>query len=135
MTDFSLIDPVFDAVSEPWFKAVSDDRLLIQRDPITGKAFFYPRARVPRHPEREPLWLEACGRGKLHTFTVVERSVHPEFAALTPFVLAIVDLEEGPRMTSWIVDTPADEITCDMAVRVVFREIYPGRKMPCFVKA
>lgn len=135
MIDFSLIQPVQDAVSDPWFEAVEEERLMLQRDPRNGKTFFYPRARVPGHPEREPEWIEASGHGTLYSFTVVERSIHPEFRDITPFVLAIVALEEGPRMTSWLVDVTHNKITCDMPVKVVFREIIPGRKMPCFTEA
>lgn len=54
---------------------------------------------------------------------------------MTPFVIALVDVEEGVRITSWVVDTPVDNIRCDMPLKVVFREIHPGVKMPCFVEA
>lgn len=135
MTDYSLVLPVRDAVTDPWFAALDDGRLLIQRDPETGTPFFYPRARVPGHPDREPEWMEASGRGTLYSFTVVERSVHAEFQDLTPFTLAIVTLEEGPRMTAWLVDVPYERIVCDMALKLVIREILPGLKMPCFTEA
>ncbi|WVT77905.1 OB-fold domain-containing protein (plasmid) [Sinorhizobium chiapasense] len=135
MIEMTSVHPVHNALSQHWFDAASKDVLLIQRDPVTGAAQMYPRARVAGFPEREPEWVEASGRGSLYSFTVVERSIHKEFAAMTPFVIAIVDLEEGARITSWIVDTPTEKIRCDMALKVVFREIHPGVKMPCFVKA
>lgn len=135
MIDMKSVLPVQDANSKVWFDAVAEGKLLLQRDPATGKAQMYPRARVAGAPGREPVWIEASGRARLHTFTVVERSVHREFASLTPFVIAIVDLAEGARMTSWIVDVPADRLKCDMALKLVFREIYAGLKMPCFTEA
>lgn len=110
MTDYSLIMPVRDATSEPWFAGVAEGKFLIQRDPETGTPFFYPRAYVPGHPGREPEWMEASGRGTLYSYTIVEKSVHPEFRDMTPFTLAIVALEEGPRVTSWLVDVPEDRI-------------------------
>jgi uncharacterized OB-fold protein len=133
MTELDSILPVQDAVSAPWFEAAAQGKLLLQRDPATGKAQFYPRAHVLGAPEREPEWFEASGRGKLHTFTVVKRSMHRQFTA--PYTLAIVDLEEGVRMTSWIVDVPEDQLRCDMPLKVVFREIHPGLTMPCFTRA
>jgi len=135
MTEMDAIYPVQDAVSKVWFDAVGKGKLLVQRDPVTGKAQMYPRAHVVGVPEREPEWFEASGRGLLYSYTVVKRSVHPQFAGLTPFVIAIVDLEEGPRMTSWIVDVPEDELRCDMALKVIFREVHPDLTMPCFTRA
>jgi uncharacterized OB-fold protein len=132
MTEMESVLPVQDAVSAPWFEAAAKGKLLLQRDPATGKAQFYPRGHVLGALDREPEWFEASGRGTLHTFTVVKRSLHKQFAV--PFTLAIVELEEGVRMTSWIVDVPEDELRCDMALKVVFREIHPGLTMPCFTK-
>lgn len=133
--DMTSILPIHDSVSQVWFDGVTRDILLLQRDPATGKVQMYPRARVAGFPEREPEWVEASGKGKLHSFTVVEKSVHREFRSLAPFVVALVDLEEGVRMTAWIVDTPMENLHCDMPLRVVFREIHSGLKMPCFVGA
>jgi uncharacterized OB-fold protein len=134
MVEADSILPSRDAVSSPWFEAAEQGKLLLQRDPVSGKPQFYPRAHIVGEPDREPEWFEACGKGILHTYTVVKRSVHPQFATHTPFTLAIVDLEEGLRITSWIVDVPENELRCDMPLRVVFREIHPGLTMPCFTK-
>ncbi len=133
MTDMDSVLPVQDAVSAPWFEAAAKGKLLLQRDPKTGKAQMYPRGHVLGAPAREPEWFEASGRATLYTFTVVKRSLHKQFAV--PFTLAIVDLEEGARVTSWIVDVPEDQLRCDMPLKVVFREIHPGLTMPCFTKA
>lgn len=133
--DMTAVLPVHDAISQVWFDAAARDVLLLQRDPSTGKAQMYPRARVAGFPEREPEWFEASGNGTLYSFTVVEKSVHPQFRPLTPFVIALVDLEEGARITAWIVDTPFEDLRCDMPLRVAFREIHPGLKMPCFIGA
>lgn len=125
--------PVHDAVSEPWFEAINRGVLLIQKDPATGNVQMYPRARVLGHPEREPEWIETSGRATLYSFTVVERSIHKEFASMTPFVIALVDLEEGARITSWVVDTPIENLRCDMPLRLTVREVHAGLKMPCFI--
>ncbi len=135
MIEMTSVLPVKDETSEPWFAALNEGRLLIQRDPVSGKAQFYPRARVAGHPDRLPEWTEASGRGTLYSFTVVERTVHPQFRAMAPFVLALVDLEEGVRMTSWIVDVQLKDLRCDMPLKVVFREVHPGQILPCFTVA
>ncbi len=135
MINMESVLPVHDAVSQQWFDSVVKGVLLVQRDPVTGTPQMYPRARVVGFPEREPEWFEASGRATLYSFTVVHRSIHREFAKLTPFVIGLVDLEEGVRMTSWIVDTPIEAIRCDMPLKVVFREIHPSLTMPCFTGA
>lgn len=135
MIEMTSILPVHNALSEHWFDAVDRDVLLLQKDPVTGNVQMYPRARVVGYPDREPEWIEASGRATLHSFTVVKKSVHPEFSSLTPFVIALVDLDEGARITSWLVDTPVENIRCDMGLKLVFREIHPGLKMPCFIEA
>lgn len=134
MIEVDSILPAKDAVSTVWFDAAAQGKLLLQRDPVTGKAQFYPRAHVLGFPEREPEWFEASGNATLYSYTVVKRSVHPQFASHTPFTLAVVDLAEGVRMTSWIVDVAEEDLRCDMPLKVTFREIHPGLVMPCFTK-
>lgn len=135
MIEMTSVLPAKDATSEPWFQALKEGKLLIQRDPVSGKPQFYPRARIAGHPDRVPEWAEASGRATLYSWTVVERTVHPQFVELAPFTIAIVDLEEGVRMTSWLVDVPAEQIRCDMPLKVVFREIHVGEIFPCFTVA
>jgi len=132
MTEMDSVLPVQDQVSAPWFEAAAKGKLLLQRDPQTGKVQMYPRGHVLGAPDRAPEWAEASGRAKLHTYTVVKRSLHKQFTV--PFTIAIVDLEEGARVTSWIVDVPEDQLRCDMPLKVVFREIHPGLTVPCFTK-
>jgi hypothetical protein len=134
MTEMDSILPVEDAISAVWFDGIKNGKLLLQRDPVSGRYQYYPRAHVVGAPDREPEWVEASGAATLHSFTIVRRSVHPQFASFTPFTLAIVELAEGPRMTSWIVDVAEEELCCDMSLTVVFREIHPGLIMPCFTK-
>ena len=133
--EHSAINPSHDEVSSVWFEAAKLGKLILQRDPVTGTPQFYPRGHVLGVLDRKPEWFDASGKGTLYTYTVVKRSIHPEFSETTPFTLAIIELEEGPRMTSWIVDVPQEELKCGMPLRVVFRDIHPGLVMPCFTKA
>jgi uncharacterized protein len=66
-----------------------------------------------------PEWTPASGRGRLHTYTVVHRTPNAEFAADCPYVLAIIELDEGPRITARITGD-AGGIACDQRVHVVF---------------
>jgi uncharacterized OB-fold protein len=62
----------------------------------------------------------ASGRGEVHTFTVVHKSGARPFNAMTPFVLALVQLDEGPRMMTNIVGCAPDQVRIGMRVRVCF---------------
>jgi uncharacterized OB-fold protein len=61
----------------------------------------------------------------LHTFSVVHRTPNEEFAGETPYVFAIVELDEGVRLTTRIVDVPFEALRCDMPVEVVFTDVLP----------
>jgi len=67
-------------------------------------------------------WQETSGRGRIYSFVVYHRVYHPAFEQDVPYTVAIVELDEGPRLLANIVGTPADAIRCDMRVRVVFEE-------------
>jgi hypothetical protein len=128
--------PITDELSKEWFSAAAEGRLLIQRCADCSQNQFYPR-RICKHCGSVAVeWLEASGDGRLHTFSVVHRTPNAEFDPLTPYVFAIVELAEGPRMATNIVDVPHVDLRCDMPVRAVFPD--PGADQlvfPCFTGA
>jgi hypothetical protein len=65
-------------------------------------------------------WAEASGRGTIHTFTVIHQQGMPGWRDETPYVAAIIDLAEGPRMTSTVVDTKPADVSIGMDVEVTF---------------
>ena len=72
----------------------------------------------------------ATGRSRLYTWSVVHQNAAP-FDAV-PYVVAMVDLEEGPRLMTEIVDCPVDELCADMALEIAFREDDDGFVVPVF---
>jgi uncharacterized OB-fold protein len=126
--------PILDGLSRQWFEAAAEGRLLIQRCTACGRFQFYPRVHCVHCFAADPEWHEASGKGTLHTFRVIYQSANPEFAEDCPYVLAIVDLEEGVRMTSRVVDVAEEDIACDMPLRVTFGET-DGVALPLFTAA
>lgn len=124
--------PIIDSFSRTWFDAAAERKLLIQRCKDTGTYQYYPRNHSLKTLSENVEWVEATGKGKLHTYSILHRAGNEEFVDDCPYVLAIVELEEGPRLTSRIVDVPLDTIECDMPVQVVFRDIGDGTVMPYF---
>jgi len=76
--------------------------------------------------------MEASGKGKVHTFTVMMDMVEPRFWEDLPYVLAMVDLDEGIRMMTRIVDCDPESVQIDMAVEVVFQDITDECALPFF---
>jgi uncharacterized OB-fold protein len=118
---FDLPAPDFD--TEPWWEAARDRRLLVQRCEACGRAFFYPRPFCPHCWSDSVVWEDASGDARLYTFSIVRVNDLPPFPERVPYVAAIVELREGPRMMTNVVDCPFDELRIGMPLRVQFRDI------------
>jgi uncharacterized OB-fold protein len=80
-------------------------------------------------------WVPVSGRGSVFSFVVYHRVYHPAFADKVPYVVAVIELEEGPRIISNVVGIAPSEVTCDMPVRVVFEAVRDGYQIPKFEPA
>ncbi len=116
-----------------YWQAARQHTLLIQRCNACGEHYFYPRPMCPRCLSRQVEWVEASGRGRLHTFVINHRPPR-SFPQKGPLVIGIVELEEGPKMLSNIIDVEPDpaKIRCDMPVEVVFEDITEEIALPKF---
>jgi uncharacterized OB-fold protein len=114
--------PAPDVTTDEFWAATRDGRLLIKRCADCGRAHYYPRPFCSFCWSETVTWEEASGRGTLYTWSVVHQNDLPPFADRVPYVAAIVDLEEGPRVMTNVVDCEFDALRVGMAVEVVFRE-------------
>jgi uncharacterized OB-fold protein len=73
------------------------------------------------------------GRGKVFSYVVYHRVYHPGFANEVPYTVALVELEEGPRMISNIIGIAPDEVFCDMPVEVMYEDIEGVATLPKFI--
>jgi len=80
-------------------------------------------------------WEKSSGRGTLYTWTVCHRAFHPGYTGDVPYAVAIVALEEGPRIVTQIVDRKPGELRLEMPVEVVFERIAPDVVLPRFKSA
>ena len=87
--------------------------------------FFYPREQCPQCFSAELEWVKVSGRGRLYTYTVVRRPADPAFNDDVPYVFAVVELEEGPRMVSNVVECGIDAVKIDMPLAAVFDDVTP----------
>jgi uncharacterized OB-fold protein len=125
-----LPDPT--EVSRPFWEAARQHRLLIQRSRKTGEHVFYPRAVSPFGEDDELDWVEASGRGTLYSFTVARRATAPQWEPDVPYVIAIVELEEGVHMTANIVDCAPEDVSIGMPLEVAFHDVTPDVTLPQF---
>jgi uncharacterized protein len=110
--------PAPDNASRHYWQSAADGQLVIQRCTTCGEFQFYPRALcVSCAGETE--WVDASGRGTLYTYTIIRQNRSPAFAALSPYAVGIVELEEGVRMMSNIVDCDVEQLSIGMALQVV----------------
>ncbi|MEU6915323.1 Zn-ribbon domain-containing OB-fold protein [Streptomyces olindensis] len=124
--------PEADAFTRTYWDAAAEGRLLIRRCRACGQAHHYPREFCPHCWSEDVTWETASGRATLYTWSVVHRNDLPPFADRTPYVAAVVDLAEGPRMMTELVgaEGPAAEGTAaDLSagtdLEVTFRDGIP----------
>ena len=131
MTDRS---PVVDDDSTRYWEAVADHRLEIQRCDRCGRFVFYPRALCPHCHGDRLTWTEVGGHGTLYTFTVSRRAATPGLAERVPYVVALVDLDEGARMMSTVATDDVDSVRIGEPVTVAFEDLPDDTCLPYFVR-
>jgi uncharacterized protein len=110
--------PVATDATRPFWDAAGDHRLLIQQCESCGKPQFFPRAFCRHCLSEDPRWKECGGAGAIYTFTVNYRAANGHMADQTPYVVAIVTLDEGVRMMTNIVDSALEDIRIGARVAV-----------------
>ena len=87
---------------QPFYDACSEGKLVLQHCQHCGHVLFYPRTHCDACQSDQLAWEDASGAGTIASYTVVRRAVSADFE--TPYVIALIDLAEGPRMMSQIID-------------------------------
>jgi uncharacterized OB-fold protein len=77
-------------------------------------------------------WSASCGRGRIYSWTVTHEPLHPAFASETPYVVAVVELEEGVRVVGRLRDLPPERLALDLPVEVGFERVSEEIALPCF---
>jgi len=114
--------PVPDADTAEYWKAAHDGRLLVQRCDACGATQLYARDRC-RRCRGVVRWEEASGRGTVYSFTVIRQNYQRPFRDWIPYVVALVDLEEGPRVMTNVVGCDPALVHIGMAVRARFEVV------------
>jgi uncharacterized OB-fold protein len=124
--------PTPDPDTQPYWDAAREGRLLIRSCSNCGRTHFYPRPFCPYCWGTSVSWREASGRATLYTWSVVYQNDLPPFPERVPYVAAVVDLEEGPRMMTNVVDCDVDALEVGMPLEVTYRQISDDVTIPVF---
>lgn len=108
--------------SAPYFDAAREGRLCLQKCPRDG-FFFYPRSRCPHCLQDDWAWEDVSGKGVLYAFTIDRFGLDPAQRPQLPLIVAIVELAEGPRLTSRIVGCTPEEVEVGMPLEVTFEDL------------
>lgn len=125
--------PTVDLDSAAWWDAVQNRHLMVNACASCRRNSLYARPFCPHCWSDDVALTPASGRGRLYTWTVIHQNAAP-FADRTPYVVAMVDLEEGPRLMTEIQDCPVDDLRADMELILTFRDD-DGFLVPAFTPA
>lgn len=116
-----------------FWEGCKEGKFLLQKCDDCGKVIYYPRALCPACMSSSISWIPSAGKGEVYTFSVHHRG--PTKGFKTPYVVALIDLEEGVRVMSNVVGCDPNDVRIGMKVEVVFEqltdEIFLPKFKPC----
>jgi uncharacterized protein len=124
--------PPVNLETKPFWDATAEGRLLLLRCDGCGTVIWYPRSLCPDCGSTSTTWFEASGRGTVYSFTVTRRG-QGRWSDAAPYVLAYVELAEGPRLLTNVVDCDPDDVHIGLPVTAVFHPTGEGQALPRFV--
>ena len=124
--------PHIDEMNRPYWDAAKRHELMLQRCQECGHYRYPPGETCPRCLSDRLQWEKVSGRGTVHTWTVFHQVYHPSFASEAPYAVVAVELEEGPRMVTNLVDCKVEDIGIGLPVEVVFDDVTKEVTLPKF---
>ncbi|MFN0145467.1 MAG: Zn-ribbon domain-containing OB-fold protein [Dehalococcoidia bacterium] len=123
--------PEPDEASRPFFEGGMQGKLMLTRCSDCGAHRMPGRMHCDVCLSTDSAWVQASGRGTVRQFGVMHQKYHPGFFGEMPYNLALIELEEGPRLVSNLVGVANEQIRVDMPVRVDF-EVHEDSAIPKF---
>jgi len=127
--------PAMRGLAAQFYESCRRHELRFQRCRSCSAWRHVPREMCPGCGSWDWHWAPSSGRGRLFSWTVVARPLHPAFAAAAPYAPAVIEMEEGVRLLSCVVDTPPDELTIGMPLTVDFEDLTLDISLPVFRRA
>ena len=130
MSEPTRFEPPISEVAEPFWDATREGRLLLQWCTACARPVWYPREVCPRCLASTLEWRESQGLGVVYACTVEHKA--QTRALEPPYVVALVDLDEGVRLLSNVVGCPPEWVAVGDRVRVTWEQLSDGRRLPLF---
>ena len=124
--------PVPSHESKPYWEGLRRHQLLMPRCTACGHRWWPASHLCPACRAGPIAWEPVSGRGRVFSFVLFHRTYHKGFADQRPYCVAVIALDEGPRMLSNVIGIQVADIRCDMAVEVVFEDITDDATLPKF---
>ncbi|OJU35944.1 MAG: hypothetical protein BGN99_17855 [Alphaproteobacteria bacterium 65-37] len=119
--------------SAPYWEGLNARKLLLQKCRSCGRIRHYPQPMCPGCHSMEVGWIEASGRGAVHSWTITHHPFHAGFLDDLPYTLATVDLAEGVRMNAQLRLARSEDLRIGLPVRVAFETVKEGLTLPYLV--
>lgn len=132
MSDYSKPLPRGEAYNGEFYQFCQQHELRFQRCKDCSTWRHMPRESCQSCGSFEWTWERSSGKGQLFSWTVIHRALHPGFADDVPYAAAVVELEEGVRLVSHVLDLSPEQLCIGMPVEVVFDDITPEVTLPKF---
>ena len=133
MADYSGALPQPTPESQPYWDGLKEHKLLLPHCTACDRFHFYPRPFCP-NPDCfswEIDWREASGKGRVYTYVISHLPI-PPMQEKTPYVIAVIELDEGPRMMSNLIIDDAYDCAVEMPVEIVFDDVTDAVTLPKF---
>ena len=124
--------PLLNAETRPYWNYCRKHELRMQKCSRCGHIRFPVSVICPACHSMEAEWVKLSGRGKVYSFTIYRVPYHPAFRDDIPYVVAIIRLDEGPRMESNIIGCKVEDVKIDMPVEVAFYDVTDEVSLPKF---
>jgi uncharacterized OB-fold protein len=121
--------------SRLYWNAARERRLVIRECKKCGRKHFMPRHQCPHCWSDDLEWVQSSGNGTVYSFSVVHRAPTAAFAQRVPYVIAMIDLDDGPRMFANIVGATALDVAIGDRVKLTFEDRGEGAMLPQFERA
>lgn len=135
MSEYKRPLPLITELSKRFYDGCREGKLQYQQCKECKEVVFFPKAHCSNCMSSDLDWKTSSGRGKIYSFTVTYDAAPPEFMPYVPFVLAIVNMDEGFSILSNIEECDFEDLQCDMPVVVKFDPITPEVTLPKFIPA
>jgi uncharacterized OB-fold protein len=124
--------PVPDLDTQPFWDGCRVDRFLVPECASCGARRWPPGPMCPVCQSTETRWIESSGRGTVYSWLVVHHPVNPVLVDQVPYVVAMIDLEEGVRVVGNVEACDPDAVSAGMPVAVFFEDHEDGMRIPNF---